>query len=206
MLSVTGTAYIHSFTRLSIFSGHTPSMDRRIATTSHFHDFKTTLTSISLTECPPTSIRRGFCTIASLTSLLHITVGSTPSTILPLARNCARIAFRCTRTSWMCGYYDFPRDWVLWLVALKFIVIPYHLLTCHSFSACIYTISSSRWSRTSPLMKSTITTSASSPPSYTTHVLVLPSTSIIQCEVRLYRYTLYIFRDSRPCMLQADTH
>ena len=105
---------------------------RRIA----LHDLKTPLLRLlSLMERPsPTSIHRGFCIITSLISLtLNAMVGSTPSNGFPLARSCARIAFRYTRATWMRLAMIRFGDWAM-ACNLKLIVIPSHLLTCRSFS------------------------------------------------------------------------
>lgn len=109
-----------------------------------------------------TSIRRGFCIITSLISLLHPTVGSTPSNVLPLSRNCARISFRYTRATWMLLVMICLGDSAL-ACNLKLIVIAHHLLTCRSFSAVHIQSFFVQLGLGHRLMKSIITTSASSP-------------------------------------------
>ena len=109
-------------------------------------------------------MRRGFCIITSSTRYC------TPWLVQPLptfsspAPNCTRIAHRHTRATWMRLVMISFRDWH-WLVTSKSIVIPYHLLTCRSFSP-VY-IQFLHLGLGHRLMKSTITTSAPSP--YTIH-------------------------------------
>jgi len=68
---------------------------------------------------------------------------------LPLARNRARSTFRYTRATWMRLVMISLGQRVL---ACNFETYRYSLplLTCRSFSACTYTISSSLWPRTTP--------------------------------------------------------
>jgi len=78
-------------------------MDRRIATTSHLHDLKITLTSTTLMEYPPTSIHRGFC---STTSPM---VGSTPSISFAASPKLAAHCISLYTRDLDAAGYDLPR-------------------------------------------------------------------------------------------------
>jgi len=150
---------------------------------------------------PLTSIHRGFCTITSFISLLHHTmVGSTPSNVFTTCPKLCAYCIRCTRATWMrlvmisLGHRALACNFDIYRYSLP-------LLTCRSFSA-VHIQFLLHFGLGHRLMKSTITTSASSPPHIHNSSLLFPSISrsTIQSESRLYRY-IYIFPASQPCTL-----
>lgn len=130
---------LRTFT-LSLYASTLRSTDR--SNVSSLHDLKTILTSTTHTHgMPPlASIHRGFCTITSFISLRHIMVGSTPSNVFVIARNCTRIALLYTRATWMWLDMISLGNWAL---ACNFETYRYFLPSAHMpfLLSCIYTIS-----------------------------------------------------------------